>query len=175
MRTEVLAELDQLTPTTKMAQVKVLLSELEGLPAWKNAKTIGVTYSVPVELPTLPIIMAAWAEGKRVTLPKVMPHRQLAFFEYDVQTPLIQNDFGLSEPVESSAVVPEDIDLLIVPGLRFAADTQLRLGFGGGYYDRFLAKFAGVTLSMALPEMVVPTADWPIEKFDQAVDILLKK
>lgn len=175
LRTEVLAELEQLEPATKMAHVNSLLPQLIASPAWINAKTIGITYSMPVELPTLPIIMAAWAAGKRVVLPKLMPHHQLAFFEYDVQTPLIKDNYGLSEPVGTAAVAREAIDLLIVPGLRFALDSQLRLGFGGGYYDRFLAEFAGTTLSLALPAMAVPTADWPSEKFDKPVDIILAK
>ncbi len=49
--------------------------------------------------------------------------------------------FGVLEPRYDAKKIQTDIDLLIVPGIAYALDSKLRLGFGGGYYDRYLKKF----------------------------------
>ncbi|WDF83803.1 5-formyltetrahydrofolate cyclo-ligase [Lacticaseibacillus pabuli] len=150
-----------------------LVKQLIGLEAWHHARTIATTVSGPFEVATGGIIAAAQAAGKQVLLPKVMPERQMAFMPYNGMTSLVRSNFGLLEPAYDEQTVNNAPDLVIVPGLAYAMDTHVRLGFGGGYYDRFLAKFHGVSISLALPIQQVQTAFWPVEGFDMPLQQIL--
>lgn len=86
---------------------------------------------------------------------------------------LIRSKFGLLEPAFAADLQNNAPDLVVVPGLAFARNTRKRLGFGGGYYDRFLSTFAGTTVALALPVQDVPTAFWPIDEFDISIQHIL--
>ena len=75
----------------------------------------------------------------------------------------------LLEPIvlETEAVTPEDIDLQIVPGVVFSNDGY-RIGFGGGYYDRYIKNYSGVAISIAFESQIGHAV--PIENHDISVD-----
>lgn len=150
-----------------------LLKKLQETPEWKNAKTIATTVSAPFEVPTTPIIEAAQAEGKQVYLPKTMPHRQMAFLPFTSSEDLVRSDFGIPEPVYDENLVNQEPDLVIVPGLAFAEDSNYRVGFGGGYYDRFLAKYSGKTVALVPSTMHFESADWEIKEHDIKIQRLI--
>lgn len=150
-----------------------LLAQLMALPQWQQAKTVGVTVSSPIEVPTEPIMRAALAAGKTVLLPKCMPHRQMAFLPDPGADQRIKSSFGIPEPAYDAELVNNQPDLLIVPGIAYAKDTHARIGFGGGYYDRFLAQYQGPAVTLAAPVMVYETAQWPVEPFDILLDTVL--
>lgn len=153
----------------KQQEQQQLYQQLFALPQWQQVKRVGLTISQALEVATQPIIEAAWAAGKTVYVPKVMPQRQLAFLPYTATTVLVQSKFGLHEPAYQAELVATDFDLLLVPGLAFTAAGK-RLGFGGGYYDRFLAQHPQKTVSLALSPQFYTTADWPVERFDMTID-----
>ncbi|WCJ46734.1 5-formyltetrahydrofolate cyclo-ligase [Levilactobacillus brevis] len=124
--------------------------------AWQQAKTVATTISGDFELATAPIIDRAQAEGKTIAVPTTLPNRQMAFHVVDNQTNFATSPFGLQEPT-------------IVPGLVFAASGE-RLGFGGGYYDRYLVKTTGVKVALALPAQWVATPTWPVAEYDVLLD-----
>lgn len=117
---------------------------------WKDAKTIGLVLSKKFEVDTIEIIKQAWKEGKKVAIPKCIPDgRQMEFYiftSYD-QTEIVY--YGLQEPiVEQTEFTEKDqIDTIVVPGLAFSKEGS-RLGFGGGYYDRYLSTYQGNKLSL---------------------------
>ena len=150
-----------------------LLKQLQALPAWQNAQSIGVTVSSPIEVPTAPIIAAAQLAGKQVLLPRCMPQRQLAFLPDPGVDARIVSKFGIPEPAYDEALVNDQPDLLLVPGIAYALDSHYRIGFGGGYYDRFLKRYHGNTVTLAAPVQVYETAQWPIEAFDVALGTIL--
>ncbi|MBY0122388.1 5-formyltetrahydrofolate cyclo-ligase [Bacillus sp. S/N-304-OC-R1] len=145
---------------------------------WRDAKTIGLTISRQPEVDTYQIIRRAWEEGKQVVIPKCLPkNREMIFRTLNQFDQLESVYYGLLEPIESETteICPSSIDLLIVPGLAFT-ESGYRLGFGGGYYDRFLTKYNGHTLSLAfqlqiVSQLPVETHDIPVEKLitDQKV------
>ncbi|CAH0419311.1 5-formyltetrahydrofolate cyclo-ligase [Periweissella ghanensis] len=165
--------LQQLTPANKEHIMADNLRQLEQLAAWQDAQTIGITFSMPTELPTQMIIEAAWQAGKAVYLPKCLPAHQLAFLPYQRTDQLVKSTFGIWEPTGSKPLNIDNLDLLIVPGLRFATTGGMRVGFGGGFYDRLLVQFKGPTIALTTSKLVVTKPDWPIEPFDQAVDKIL--
>ncbi|PLR87590.1 5-formyltetrahydrofolate cyclo-ligase [Bacillus sp. V33-4] len=134
--------------------------------SWRAAKTIGVTISNFPEVDTYQIIRKAWELGKRVVVPKCIPaQKQLIFRTIESFTDLETVFFGLYEPVEelTTAVDAESIDLLIVPGLAFDR-CGFRIGFGGGYYDRFLADYHGEAISLAFQAQLFE--ELPVEEHD---------
>lgn len=157
---------------TKVEATK-LLKKLQETSAWKKAKSIATTISSPIEVPTEMIVEAALTEGKKVYLPKCMPKRQMAFLPFTNREDLIVSDFGLSEPAYNEDLVNQEPDLVIVPGLAFAKDTNYRVGFGGGYYDRFLSQYQGNTVALVPSAMEFESADWQVEDHDIQIDQLI--
>lgn len=103
---------------------------------------------------------------KRWVLPRILPeegHRML-FHPYDPEH-LIRHAFGMAEPSADLPVISvQDIELCLTPGLAFDRHGW-RLGYGGGYFDRFLSEFAGVsvgTLYQALLLETVPHGEYDI-------------
>ncbi|GMA07958.1 5-formyltetrahydrofolate cyclo-ligase [Tetragenococcus halophilus subsp. flandriensis] len=133
---------------------------------WKEAQTIGMVRSQSFELNTEPIMKKALSQGKKVVVPKTLPERQLNFYEIDENTTYQLSDFGIEEPVNNLVIAKNDIDLILVPGLIFSKKGY-RIGFGKGYYDRFLEDFPGKTCGLVFSEQL--NDDWQAEEFDQAV------
>jgi len=136
---------------------------------WESAHTIGITISKPPEVDTYQIIRKAWDEGKKIVIPKCFPkERRMDFRSLEHFDQLESVYYHLLEPIESKTtkVDSKEIDLLIVPGLAFSKDGY-RLGFGGGYYDRFLESYQGNTLSIAFQQQIV--SDVPKENHDLPV------
>jgi len=109
----------------------------------------------------------------KVYLPKTMPHRQMAFLPFIDNESLVVSNYGIPEPAYDEALVNQSPDLVIVPGLAFATDTNYRVGFGGGYYDRFLAKYSGNTVALVPTAMRFDKADWSIEEYDIKIGKLI--
>ncbi|MCM3692422.1 5-formyltetrahydrofolate cyclo-ligase [Neobacillus niacini] len=140
---------------------------------WKQAKVIGVTISKQPEVDTYQIIRKAWESGKEVVAPKCHPKEKILTFHKITQFSQLESVFyGLLEPIieKTIEVMPKDIDLLIVPGLAFTREG-FRLGFGGGYYDRYLPQYSGKTISLAFDFQVIP--QFTIEEHDIPVSIII--
>ena len=140
---------------------------------WIQAKVIGVTISKEPEVDTYQIIRKAWESGKEVVVPKCHPkEKKLSFHKITQFSQLESVFYGLFEPIidQTVEVVHEDIDLLIVPGLAYTRNG-FRLGFGGGYYDRYLPQYKGKTISLAFHFQVIPLL--PIEEHDIPVSKLI--
>ena len=170
IRTLGLANLNWLYRNEALKAVKEqhIIQQLFADTYWQQAKTIGVVKAVPFEFDTLPVIGKAWAEGKRVTVPKV-ENTELAFHQITPESLFVRSSFGVEEPAERQEVALTDIDLLIVPGLVFTT-AGFRVGFGGGYYDRVLENFRGNSCSLVFSEQIQES--WQAEPFDQQIDKL---
>lgn len=138
---------------------------------WMNAKVIGITISKEPEVDTYQIIRRAWETGKEIVVPKCHPtEKALTFHKISEFSQLESVFYGLFEPIieQTMEVRPENIDLLIVPGLAYTKEG-FRLGFGGGYYDRFLTHFKGKTMSLSfhfqvIPQFSIEMHDIPVSK-----------
>lgn len=142
-------------------------------PLWRQAKTIGITVSKAPEADTWQIIRRAWEEGKRVAVPKCIPEsKQIVFRELTSFMDLESVFYGLWEPnpEKTDEIFSEEIDTLVVPGLAYMKNG-FRLGFGGGYYDRFLEHYKGRTVSLAF-EMQFITG-FPVEAHDRPVEMII--
>ena len=112
---------------------------------WAEAKTIGITLSMENEVNTYPIIEKAWKEGKRVVVPKcnketrTMSFRQISNFD---QLETVYMNLREPIPALTEEVNADEIDLQIVPGVAYTERGE-RIGYGGGYYDRYLVHYKG--------------------------------
>ena len=146
IRKSVLKKMKGLEPEIKRVADQSLIQRLRSLPAYQEASIMATYLSFPHEVDTSFLIDAAQADGKQVVIPKTYPKGRMEFVAYDPQK-LIPTAFGLLEPEEGSQAVDQsEIDLIHVPGVAFQKDGY-RLGYGGGYYDRYLADFDGATVS----------------------------
>mgnify|MGYP000861318068 FL=1 len=155
-------------------QEEVILDYLRHLPEWTEAKIIALTKSMPIEFSLEKVVKLARNMNKKIVVPVTLPHRQMKFAFWDKKTQFQKNSFGVEEPIQPIWVDEEQIDLVIVPGLAYSKKGE-RLGFGGGYYDRFIERDSFSTISLAYQEQVYEEAVWNVEIFDQTVQILITK
>jgi len=138
---------------------------------FQNAKTIGITISRFPEVNTRPIIEAAWSMGKQVAVPKCIKRtREMDFRLITSYSDLETIYMDLLEPIvaKTQSIKKEDINLQVVPGVLYSAEGY-RIGFGGGYYDRYLTDFGGHTMSLAFKgqtnhKIPVEEHDIPVEQ-----------
>ncbi|MBB6175297.1 5-formyltetrahydrofolate cyclo-ligase [Anoxybacillus tengchongensis] len=140
---------------------------------WKKAHMIGITISRQIEVDTIRIIERAWQEGKKVAIPKCdIAAKQMTFREIHSFQQIECTFFDLYEPIvkETKEVQKHEMELLFVPGLAFVRKGY-RLGYGGGYYDRYLGDFSNDTISLAYDCQIVSTL--PIEQHDIPVQMIV--
>ena len=146
LRKQVLQEMKALPQEQKQALDQALTEGLLHHPFYQEANVIASYLSFPHEFQTQELIDQALKDGKKVLIPKTYPKGRMDFVVYDPQQ-LVKTSFGLLEPQGDLEVVPaSQIDLIHVPGLAFTMEGY-RIGYGGGYYDRYLEYFSGHTLS----------------------------
>lgn len=150
---------------------RLIQERLTESPLWKNSQHIAMYYSVEKEVDTLGLMKQAWAEGKNVYLPKCKPaDKSLTFYQVDTFDQLETVYFGIPEPIPERCEprTPAELDLIIVPGLVFD-HKGYRIGYGGGYYDRFLQRVGQTPLvSLAFPFQVTEE-ELPVNQYDLPV------
>ena len=103
---------------------------------------------------------------KHLLAPKMMPHRQMIFAWAEN---LKENKLGILEPEDSEAQTP---DVIITPLLKFTKkrNRYYRMGYGGGYYDRYLKNFKGKVIAAAFDEQ---EQDFEVQPWDQPIDVIV--
>ena len=165
-----LASLDEVTYNKNSKQIE---DKFMKQVVASDATTIGLTISNFPEVDTWSIIKHLWSIGRKVVVPKCSPKdRSMDFYQIQSFDQLERVYMHLLEPnpQQSIAITPQDIDMLVVPGVAYSKEGY-RIGFGGGYYDRYLTKFSGDTLSLAFDIQVVEDVEYDV--FDIPVDQII--
>ena len=167
LRKQVLQEMKAIPRKQKQAIDQALTEGLLQHPFYQEANTIATYLSFPHEFQTQELIEQALKDGKKVLIPKTDPKGRMDFVVYDPQQ-LVKTSFGLLEPQGDLEVVDaSQIDLIHVPGLAFTTEGY-RIGYGGGYYDRYLEHFSGHTLSTVyhyqVQDFIPENHDIPVEE-----------
>ncbi|WP_027407800.1 5-formyltetrahydrofolate cyclo-ligase [Anoxybacteroides tepidamans] len=173
IRMQIQKRLRQLDETEKRIYDQQIAEKLYELPVWQQATTIGITVSKGHEVNTKPIIEKAWQEGKIVCVPKCDPALKTMTFRAIRSFDQLESVyFGLQEPIEAitEEISAGDISVMIVPGVCFSEDGY-RIGYGGGYYDRYLQHFLKPTISLAYHFQIVPQL--PVEPHDIPVGMII--
>jgi 5-formyltetrahydrofolate cyclo-ligase len=135
------------------------------LEEYQSAQIVLMYHSVGGEVDTLKLIDRMQSDGKTVCLPAITGK---GIMEARRMGCLVPGPYGIPCP-EGPAVPPEEIDLIVVPGLAFDR-TCHRLGRGGGYYDRYLPNCRGITIGLAYDCQVVESL--PLEAHDMQLDLV---
>lgn len=173
LRESMIKELGELKEDERQSVSKQLHDVLFQSKLWKEAETIGLYISFGIELETKSIIEEAFALGKNIVIPKTIPEtKQMNFYQITDWSQVQKGHFGILEPIveQVTYIEKDNIDLLIVPGLVFSKDGY-RIGFGGGYYDRFLVNFIHPTVSLVSKRQLRDAI--PINKYDIPVNYLI--
>ena len=140
------------------------------LPEWNRAERLFVYCSVGREVQTMGLIRAALAAGKTVALPKCEGKGRMTAYCIKDLKDLVPGVFGIPEPAAGESLEAEAADTAIVPALAFDR-RGFRLGQGGGYYDRWLAKFSGVSIGLCREALLQDSV--PAEGHDLAAAIVV--
>ncbi len=136
------------------------------------AGTLLIYVSTPIEINTKLIIENAWRDGKRVAVPRCIPETRLMEFHYITSLDdLKPGTFGVLEPDETLPTVTDFSGcLMIVPAMQFDI-SGYRLGYGKGYYDRYMSRFTGVSAGLCYSEEL--RRHMYHGRFDKPVDIIV--
>ncbi|MCF6515124.1 5-formyltetrahydrofolate cyclo-ligase [Lactobacillus sp. S2-2] len=152
----------------------ILIKKFINSEKFKNANTVGISISMGDELDTSKLIQFSLDHNKKVVIPKTFSNREMEFYEFNNNTILEKTKFGVLEPVDAQLIFKDNIDLLLVPGLVFNSDNY-RIGYGGGFYDKYLSDFKGKTISLVRQFQLIDNIEWNIDSFDIKVDELILK
>ena len=148
----------------KLGQL-LLQSEL-----YRNAKTLYGYLPYNQEVRTVPMLAQALRDGKKVAVPKIYGDT-MKFIYLEDMSKVEKNEMGIPEPVADTPVAEDKTALVLMPGLAFTKQGD-RMGYGGGFYDRFLAEEPGhPTLALCYDFQIVDSL--PTEEFDIPVDTVL--
>jgi len=144
-----------------------LRKNLETLPEYQAAQTVHLFAPFGTEVDTRPVLESLWRRDARTVLPRVAPEGQLEHCVVQSWTELLAGFRDIPEPAPSCGEwLPEQVDLILVPGVAFDR-TGGRLGYGGGYYDRFLDACPAPRVALAFHLQLVDEV--PREPHDRLV------
>ncbi|RHW38505.1 5-formyltetrahydrofolate cyclo-ligase [Lysinibacillus yapensis] len=173
LRTQIAQSLQELTIEQFQQSSRKIMDRLLGEPSIIEGNTIAITISNKREVDTIELIKQLWKLNKTVVVPKCHPKdRTMDFYKIENFDQLETVYMDLKEPKTDCTVLvsPDEIDCMVVPGIVFDKKGY-RIGYGGGYYDRYLVRFNGKLISLAFSIQVVESV--PVEPHDQPVDLIL--
>jgi 5-formyltetrahydrofolate cyclo-ligase len=150
LRRHLLAQRAILTPAEIEQHSAVIAAYVCALPAFCVSPTIMVYMALPQEVQTMSIITQARQSQKRIAAPVTRGQDLVALELSEAPMQLRRGRFGILEPCGTQRVIhPQEIGFIVVPGIAFDARGG-RLGFGKGYYDRFLGQLPATTYRCGL-------------------------
>lgn len=171
LRRAVRAARDALAPAERAERSSRIAERLLGLPELEGRRTVMVFASFGSEVDTAPILTGLAARGARLALPRIA-HGEVVPVAYRLGDPLAPAALGVPEPADGAPVPEEEIDVVVTPGLAFDR-AGYRVGYGGGFYDRFLRRVRREVprIAVAFALQVVPEV--PHGEADERVDLVV--
>ena len=136
-----------------------------------NFKSIGGYYPSNYEIDDLDILDLLEKKNFKVSLPIIKKDNQMNFYSWSRNDPLKINKFGIPEPVSSKIFYP---DILLVPLVAYDVSLN-RLGYGGGYYDRYIEKIEKIkkVTKIGLAFSFQKISSIPINQYDKKLDFIV--
>ena len=165
IRKAVRAKIAELSIEEKKSLSAQILNKIEALPTIEEASVVALYVSLTDE-PITNEIIEHLSQKKRVVVPRI-EGEEMNF--YDIAEGLQKGAFGIMEPVATTPVEPDEIDVMIVPGVAFTHDGS-RCGRGKGFYDKYLSRkgFRAHTIGVCYPCQVVNKL--PTEEHDKVMN-----
>jgi 5-formyltetrahydrofolate cyclo-ligase len=143
-----------------------LWGKVAELAAYRDATTVMAFKGFASEPDSDPLFARVAADGKRLLLPRI---EDGAIVVCDADGPMATSRIGVDEP-QGPALPFDLVEFVIVPGLAFTPDGY-RLGYGGGFYDRFLPTVSAPNAGVCFAEQLVP--ELPVEAHDIRVQCVI--
>lgn len=176
LRKQIITARDHLTDEEITTNSATIAEKLYQIPAFDQAEAIMYFVSFGSEVDTRPMVEETIRRGKTALAPKAVPQsRELIPSQIlDWESDLVPGYYNIPEPRAGALrpYAPEQIDLLIVPGVAFDLKGN-RLGYGGGYYDRFFSLLKPGTPLVALVFDLQIVPEVPVDEWDRPVDCVI--
>ncbi len=163
---------ENMSSEKKTALDEQIANNIKKLNEYKPAKTVLIYVSTAIEVSTINIIQMALNDGKKVAVPRcIKDTREMEFHYINSVDELSPGTFSVLEPPSDFPVVTDFTGcLMIVPGMQFDMNGY-RIGYGKGYYDRYMSKFTGISVGICYSNELVPFMYHG--KYDKAVNIIV--
>jgi len=155
----------------KELKSSVIFNQIINAKEYQNAKVIAMYKNLKSEVSTDALIDYSLNVGKIIALPRVT-NDSLSFYKITNDSKLIKSNFGVQEPIsnDNDYIYPDNIDLIIIPGVCFDKNKN-RLGFGKGYYDKYLENTKIKRIGICFTEQLVD--EIPITENDIKMDLII--
>ena len=171
LRRLVLRRRDAVPEEDRRANSRSIAERVLSLPEIQSARAVMAFWSFGSEVETAELIERLHGAGKQVVLPRVEGHDVVAVL-YEPGDPTAPASFGAMEPIGAEIVHPTEIDVVIAPGLAFDRRGG-RVGYGAGFYDRFLRSVRPDVRVIALAFGVQIVDEAPRDEGDRPVDLIV--
>ena len=167
LRQQIRAQKRAMTEAQIVEKSRILGEKFRACPQYARAKTVYGYLPYNQEVRTVPMLEQALKDGKRVAVPKVYGD-EMKFLYLDDLSQVEKGYAGIPEPIADGPVADDDTALVLMPGLAFDPAGH-RIGYGGGFYDKFLAAEPNhPTLALCyefqmLPELHTEEHDIPVD------------
>jgi 5-formyltetrahydrofolate cyclo-ligase len=172
IRRAVIERRDAMPPAERAVASERIAETLMSLPEMRGAATVMAFWSFGSEVDTAPVIERLHAAGKRIVLPRV-EGEDIVAVTFAPGDEVAAVAFGAMEPLGAALAPPGEVDVVITPGVAFDRDGR-RVGYGGGFYDRFLPQtrpeVAAIAIAFAVQIVAEPL---PAASFDRPVDAIV--
>ena len=174
MRAEYRELRKNISPEEKLSRDLALCRTAEGLVSFRYAEHVLLYAPEPEEIDVFPIAEAAFAKGKKVYFPRCdKTHHTMRYLRVETLDELAPDSYGICEPPEGNPEYSPDLPgnaICFIPGLVYDR-AGFRLGYGKGFYDRYLSSFPGSKIGEIYSDFIL--GEVPRGRFDVTVDILL--
>ena len=173
LRSEILAKRRALTAAYRQKASTRIIDVFCALPDFKETRKVMCYASMADEVQILPLVQKWLDAGVTVTMPRVIRKGEMEAVTVPSLDALVEGEYGIftPDPVKSQAVAPEELDLIIVPGVAFDTRGE-RLGMGAGFYDAYMAK-AIKAKRIALAYSCQLVSSVPMEEHDELVNKII--
>lgn len=155
----------------KEQKAKEICRLVQSLPAFRDAETVLCYLSAGSEVETRGILEACFRAGKRVALPRCYEDSRMEFLPVTAVSQASElSRFGIAEPPHGEPLDPADAGLCLVPALAFDKNG-FRLGYGMGYYDRYLKRFSGTAVGLCYEDCLREAL--PVNQNDRPVHLIV--
>ena len=170
LRRQIRLQKQQMTEAEILRKSEQLSDLFTATQSYRNAKSIYGYMSYNQEVRTLPILEQALRDGKRVAIPKCYG-KEMRFIWMDDLSQTAKSPCGIPEPITDGPVADDGAALVLMPGVAFDRAGR-RVGYGGGYYDKFLAAEPDhPTVALCYDFQLLE--ELPAESFDIPVHLIL--
>ena len=171
IRREIEAKRQALESQWQAVASSKIVEHFQMLEAFPPAETIALYKAIGGEVDLDVLFSICWKAGKRTCIPIFNANAKIyEMAEVSAETQYSTGHYGIREPLSPTLCPMHQIDLIAVPGVAFDR-TGNRLGRGGGYYDRLLDGFSGVSAAVAFDFQILP--EIPVELHDKPVNTLV--